>query len=176
MLEEKDPLAMALFNQYDQVPMPNLKLTDKNTLDLIEFLQTESQRVHAAAAGSNPQAVNPLESILEPEPPVRTSTPPSPGNIQRRIRHGQTQHHMDRSSVTERIITMPKPLKQSETYPHPYLPCFACFACSRQVRPGRSASARSILSRTARYRAGSRVYPKARPTICATSPVAGLLA
>jgi protein SCO1/2 len=80
MLEEKDPLAMALFNQYGKVPMPNLKLTDKNTLDLIEFLQTESKRVQAAAAGSNPQAVNQLESNLEPEPLVHDNTPLLPGN------------------------------------------------------------------------------------------------
>jgi protein SCO1/2 len=80
MLEEKDPLAMALFNQYDKVPMPNLKLTDRNTLDLIEFLQTESQRVQAAAVGSNPQDGKQLENILEPELPVSTSPTPSQGS------------------------------------------------------------------------------------------------
>jgi len=95
MLKEQDPLATALFNQYDQVPMPNLKLTDKNTLDLIEFLQTESQRVQAAAAGSNPQAVNPLESILEQEPPVRTSTPPSPGNNPEQVQARADETPMD---------------------------------------------------------------------------------
>ena len=73
MLEEKDPLATALFNQYGKVPMPNLKLTDKNALDLIEFLQTESQRVNAAAAGSNPEAAKQLESIIQPEPVARSS-------------------------------------------------------------------------------------------------------
>jgi len=68
MLKEKDPLAVALYNQYGNVPMPNLKLTDKNVADLIEFIQSESQRVHAAAAGANPHAVAPL-----PEQNVGTS-------------------------------------------------------------------------------------------------------
>jgi hypothetical protein len=80
MLEEKDPVALALYNQYGQVPMPNLKLTDRNVRDLIEFLQTESQRVHAAAAASNPQAVNQLESILQPEAVGRTGGTPSADN------------------------------------------------------------------------------------------------
>lgn len=80
MLEEKDPVALALYNQYGQVPMPNLKLTDRNVRDLIEFLQTESQRVHAAAAASNPQAVNQLESILQPEAVSRTGETPSADN------------------------------------------------------------------------------------------------
>jgi protein SCO1/2 len=45
MLKEKDPLATALFEQYGQVPMPNLKLTDENVQDLIDFMQDESRRV-----------------------------------------------------------------------------------------------------------------------------------
>ena len=81
VLEEKDPLAMSLYNQYGKVPMPNLKLTDRNALDLIEFMQSESQRVHTVAAGSNPQALNQMESILKPEPNNRNSgTPPADNN------------------------------------------------------------------------------------------------
>ncbi len=44
MLRERDPLATALFEQYDQVPMPNLKLSEQDAIDLIYFMQVESKR------------------------------------------------------------------------------------------------------------------------------------
>lgn len=45
MLKEKDPLATALFKQYNEVPMPNLKLSEKDAIDLISYMQVESKRV-----------------------------------------------------------------------------------------------------------------------------------
>jgi cytochrome oxidase Cu insertion factor (SCO1/SenC/PrrC family) len=45
MLEEKDPIAMALFKKYDELPMPNLKLGDIEVEALIEYMETESRRV-----------------------------------------------------------------------------------------------------------------------------------
>ncbi len=96
LLAEKDPLAMTLYTQYNNVPMPNLKLTEKNALDLIEFMQTESQRVHAAATDSNPQAGNPPESVLEPEPIARTSGTPPADNIP-----SQDQARMDAEAVNK---------------------------------------------------------------------------
>ena len=42
MLAEKDPIAMALFYKYNQVPMPNLRLTDKDAIDLLEFIKHKS--------------------------------------------------------------------------------------------------------------------------------------
>lgn len=60
MLKEKDPLATALFEQYNRIPMPNLRLTDQNVQDLIYFMESESERVSAAkaaqATGSKQQA------------------------------------------------------------------------------------------------------------------------
>jgi protein SCO1/2 len=53
MLKEKDPLAVALFTQYGQVPMPNVKLTEKQVLDLIQYLQAETRRINAMAAGTS---------------------------------------------------------------------------------------------------------------------------
>jgi len=44
MLKEKDPLATALFEQYNQVPMPNLRLSEKDAIDLISFMLVESKR------------------------------------------------------------------------------------------------------------------------------------
>ena len=94
MLEEKDPLAIALFNQYGKVPMPNLKLTDRNTLDLIEFMQTESQRVRAAATGSNPQAGNQLKSIIQAEPVARNG-----GALPADNNQSQDQARMDAAAI-----------------------------------------------------------------------------
>lgn len=50
MLKEKDPLATALFEQYNRMPMPNLKLSDRNVQDLISFMESESKRISAAQA------------------------------------------------------------------------------------------------------------------------------
>ena len=79
MLKEKDPLATALYNQYDRVQMPNVKLTDKNALDLIEFIQAETRRVNALNGGT-PVQTGRLESIVATEPAVQTGgTTPPPG-------------------------------------------------------------------------------------------------
>jgi cytochrome oxidase Cu insertion factor (SCO1/SenC/PrrC family) len=42
MLAEKDPIALAMFKQYNEVPMPNLKLDAKQIAQLIEFIDEES--------------------------------------------------------------------------------------------------------------------------------------
>ncbi len=62
MLKEKDPLAMALYTQYGKVPMPNVKLADKQILDLIKYMQAETRRVNEIAEGTPPQTHS-LESI-----------------------------------------------------------------------------------------------------------------
>lgn len=40
MLEEEDPLAMALYRQYRELPMPNLGLSDKEVEQVIEYMST----------------------------------------------------------------------------------------------------------------------------------------
>ena len=44
MLAEKDPIAMALYARYKELPMPNLKLNDVDAQALIDYLQAESRR------------------------------------------------------------------------------------------------------------------------------------
>ena len=44
MLKEKDPLAMSLFNKY-KIPMPNMRLTDKDVEDVISYLAAETERL-----------------------------------------------------------------------------------------------------------------------------------
>lgn len=45
MLAEKDSIAMGLFEAYNHVPMPNMRLNDFEVSNLIDFLETESRRV-----------------------------------------------------------------------------------------------------------------------------------
>ena len=45
LLEAKDPIATALYAQFKQVTMPNLKLSDHDVEVLIGYLEAESQRV-----------------------------------------------------------------------------------------------------------------------------------
>lgn len=45
MLADKDPIATALFNQYKQIYMPNLKLAQQDAELLIRFMDTETRRL-----------------------------------------------------------------------------------------------------------------------------------
>ena len=45
MLEEKDPLAMSLYEQYNNVSMPNLRLSEVDVQNLIEYMEEESDAV-----------------------------------------------------------------------------------------------------------------------------------
>ena len=66
MLEEKDPLAMALYTKYNNLQMPNNKLERKDALDLIEYMQAQSLRVNALAGASVKQSEKTVkaESII----------------------------------------------------------------------------------------------------------------
>lgn len=44
LLAEKDPLAVQLYQQYDSVAMPNLRLDDTSVLSILEFLDSETNR------------------------------------------------------------------------------------------------------------------------------------
>lgn len=45
MLEEKDPIAIELFEAYNKLPMPNLRINDKEVDMLMDFIETESRRM-----------------------------------------------------------------------------------------------------------------------------------
>jgi protein SCO1/2 len=47
MLEEKDPIAVALHEQYGQLTMPNMRLSEKDVGDLVGYLERESERVRS---------------------------------------------------------------------------------------------------------------------------------
>jgi len=70
MLKEKDPLATALYTQYNNVPMPNVKLAQQQALDLIQFMEVETRRVNAIAESVPPQTDS-LESIVTTQKEVQ---------------------------------------------------------------------------------------------------------
>ena len=45
MLQEKDPIATGLFEAFNRVPMPNLRLNDHEVDSLLLYIETESRRV-----------------------------------------------------------------------------------------------------------------------------------
>ena len=45
MLEKKDPIAMGLYNKYNKLAMPNMRLNKEEAIDLIAYMAKESQRV-----------------------------------------------------------------------------------------------------------------------------------
>ncbi|SDU98829.1 SCO family protein [Pseudomonas vancouverensis] len=49
MLAEKDPIAMQLFDQFNKIPMPNLRMDEHSAQSIIEFLQAETDRQHPPA-------------------------------------------------------------------------------------------------------------------------------
>ncbi|MFP3942114.1 MAG: hypothetical protein ACLF0P_17605, partial [Thermoanaerobaculia bacterium] len=55
MIEEEDPLAMALYEEYDRVPMPNLRLTDEDVENVLAFIEERSAEIrHHVEAGHRP--------------------------------------------------------------------------------------------------------------------------
>ncbi|MGY2342434.1 SCO family protein [Pseudomonas sp. SDO5532_S415] len=59
MLAEKDPIAMELFERFDRIPMPNLRMDEKSAQSIIDFLQEETDRQHPPST--------PLAGNEEPE-------------------------------------------------------------------------------------------------------------
>ncbi len=51
MLREKDPLATALYEQYDEMPMPNLRLSEKDVTGLLGYMEMASQQIRDMRSG-----------------------------------------------------------------------------------------------------------------------------
>jgi len=50
MLEEGDPIALGLYAKYNEVPMPNMRLSETDVRDLLAYLSSESNRVRMQRA------------------------------------------------------------------------------------------------------------------------------
>jgi protein SCO1/2 len=44
MLAQKDPLAMSLYEAYNKVAMPNLRMADNDIAEVVRYLQEETDR------------------------------------------------------------------------------------------------------------------------------------
>jgi protein SCO1 len=76
LIEEKDPVALALQAQYKQVRMPFLGLAESDAALMIEYLAKESAAVPAAAAPAPAHA--PAASAPAPRPPAATPKASTP--------------------------------------------------------------------------------------------------
>jgi protein SCO1 len=56
MLAEKDPLAMSLLAQYRNIPMPNLRLNDREVTKLLGYIDQESRRIGNLRANNDASA------------------------------------------------------------------------------------------------------------------------
>lgn len=45
MLEEKDPIAIEMYNRFNQIPMPNMSLTQVDVMDVLKYIEEESIEV-----------------------------------------------------------------------------------------------------------------------------------
>jgi len=50
MLKNKDPIAMALYKQYNNLAMPNMRLNKQEALALLDYIDDETQRAQGGAA------------------------------------------------------------------------------------------------------------------------------
>jgi len=55
MLKKKDPIAMALYKQYNNLAMPNMRLNKEEALALLDYIDDETQRV----AGKELEEISP---------------------------------------------------------------------------------------------------------------------
>jgi protein SCO1/2 len=71
MLVEGDSLALTLFESYQRVPMPNMRLNELEVAAVIEFMQEESERTLALESRSGPETPAPTKGCcLEKEAPA----------------------------------------------------------------------------------------------------------
>ncbi|WP_434768441.1 SCO family protein [Pseudomonas triticicola] len=65
LLAEKDPIALQLYEQFERIPMPNLRLDESAVQSIIEFLADETERqqpsVNAVTAGAGAAAVSRMQ-------------------------------------------------------------------------------------------------------------------
>jgi cytochrome c len=50
MLAEKDPVAMELYERFNRISMPNLRMDEHSAQSIIDFLQEETERQHPSVA------------------------------------------------------------------------------------------------------------------------------
>jgi len=61
VLAEKDPVALQLFEQYERIPMPNLRLDEASAQSIIDFLSAETERQHPSVQPLADGALTPVK-------------------------------------------------------------------------------------------------------------------
>jgi protein SCO1/2 len=80
MLEEGDPLAVAMMAEYNDIPMPNMRLAEKDVAALLGYIDQESRRIGALRAGKLARSHADHGDHGEPgERPAAASDPGDPG-------------------------------------------------------------------------------------------------
>jgi protein SCO1/2 len=74
MTAEGDPIAVALFEKYKQIRMPNLRLSDEDTADLIDFIKRQSKDPEGKLAQANNSKPQNQELRSHHEAPVAANT------------------------------------------------------------------------------------------------------
>ena len=86
MIAEKDPLALELYTQYNNLAMPNVKLTEQQALDLMQYMQAETRRVNAISGNQQAPADDSLEGIVTMPPEPGGSLPTVSDALQKQAR------------------------------------------------------------------------------------------
>jgi len=129
MLAEQDPIATGLFIAYNYVPMPNMRLTQGEIHDLLEYVDIESRRVaqmepvadaDQEASGAERPCCKKRKSLTlsasqtpEPEPkPEPKATKPCCKKMQALMAE---EHDTSDSDDTTSVVASDGPEKKSET-------------------------------------------------------------
>jgi hypothetical protein len=102
MLAEKDPIATELFETYNKLPMPNLRVSEKEVDMLLDFIETETRRmkkVMAVEAIAAQQNIEEMDCCQKNEEMVITSDSTS-DDI------SQTDEEEDLPAATENTETL----------------------------------------------------------------------
>jgi protein SCO1/2 len=80
MLAENDPVARRLYEEFNHVPMPNMRLGAKEIEELLDFIEAETHRVRAARPGAQTVAAStgaPLRACCQKNasPPAAAENP-----------------------------------------------------------------------------------------------------
>lgn len=65
LLEQKDPIALSLFENFGRLPMPDVKLTDFDIENLLRYMQEQSQQIKARAAARQLQQSSYFQPIFD---------------------------------------------------------------------------------------------------------------
>lgn len=69
MLEKKDPIAVALYDQYNKLPMPNMRLNQEEALALLDYIDEETGRIAGSAEeGEDEQSVSARFTVSTDKP------------------------------------------------------------------------------------------------------------